>query len=80
MINNALEWKKFDFMKKSEEKNPIFEEVDVEELLNKYGPEGLYDLAHELLKVSNEDISDSINTDPWTCDDCGNSVYNCKCQ
>jgi len=20
------------------------------------------------------------NRDPWTCDDCGNSVYNCKCQ
>jgi hypothetical protein len=21
-----------------------------------------------------------IKKDPWTCDDCGNSVYNCKCQ
>lgn len=20
------------------------------------------------------------NKDPWTCRDCGNSVYNCKCQ
>ena len=19
------------------------------------------------------------NNDPWTCDDCGNSVFNCKC-
>jgi hypothetical protein len=21
-----------------------------------------------------------IKKNPWTCDDCGNSVYNCKCQ
>ena len=58
---NLLEWKKFDFMKRSKEKNPIFEEVDVDALLNKYGPEGLYDLAQKLLDAANEDVSDSIN-------------------
>jgi len=27
-----------------------------------------------------EDPQEKENTDPWTCDDCGNSVYNCKCR
>ena len=58
MINNALEWKKFQFMKTNEEINSIFEKIDIEDLLNKYGPEGLYDLAKELMKVADKDISD----------------------
>lgn len=62
MINNALEWKKFDFMKRSEEKNPIFDEIDVDYLLTKYGPEGIYDLAQKLLDAANEDISDTISS------------------
>ena len=71
---------KFDqLMKRSQEKNLIFDEVDVKQLLNKYGPEGLYDLAQELLKRSCQDVSDAINNDPWVCDDYRNSVYNCKC-
>jgi hypothetical protein len=81
MINNALEWKKFDITSFwRSRKNPIFEEIDVDHLLTKYGPEGIYDLAQELLKAANEDVSDAINNDPCTCDDCRNSVYNCKCQ
>jgi len=38
---------------------PIFEEIDFDKLLNKYGPEGLYDLAKELMKVANKDVSDA---------------------
>ena len=54
--------KKFDpIMKRSKEKNPIFDEINIDYLLNKYGPEGLYDLAHKLLDAANEDISDAIN-------------------
>ena len=26
------------------------------------------------------DPQEKENMDPWTCDDCGNSVYNCKCR
>jgi len=87
--------KEFDELLKREPVDPlILKEVDPEYLLNKYGPEGLYDLAKELMKVADKDISDALSDDinswddggcstglgdPWTCDDCGNSVYNCKC-
>jgi len=39
----------------------IFKEIDFEDLLSKYGPEGLYDLAKELMKVADKDVSDAIS-------------------
>ena len=47
-------------MKRNEERNLIFKEIDSEYLLEKYGPEGLYDLAKMLMKVANKDISDAM--------------------
>lgn len=33
-----------------------------------------------LEKGSLEEIKDVPYSDPWTCPDCGNSVFNCRCQ
>jgi len=34
--------------------------LDIDGLLIMYGPEGLYDLAEILMKVADEDVSDSM--------------------
>jgi len=39
-----------------------FPEIKVEELINKYGPEGLYDIAHLLMNAADKDVSDTINS------------------
>lgn len=36
------------------------EELDIESLLCKYGPEGLYDLAERLKSAADEDVSDAM--------------------
>ncbi|MCK9574766.1 MAG: hypothetical protein WC979_03085 [Candidatus Pacearchaeota archaeon] len=36
-----------------------YSEINFEELLCKYGPEGLYDIANKLKKLADEDISDT---------------------
>lgn len=37
-----------------------YPEIDFEDLLCKYGPEGLYDIANKLKDIANKDVSDSI--------------------
>jgi len=46
---------------RSKEEDPIFKEINIQKLLDKFGPEGLYNLAQRLLDIANEDISDSID-------------------
>jgi len=57
---------KNELLKRSSEDPLIFKEIDSEYLLEKYGPEGLYDLAKMLMKVANKDISDIYN-DTYIC-------------
>jgi len=45
---------------------------EAEEFQDKVG-QWVTDVINEKLR------SEEPNMDPWTCDDCGNSVYNCKC-
>lgn len=35
--------------------------LDLNELLNVYGPEGLYSLARELIRIADEDMNSSFN-------------------
>ena len=57
---------------------PIFEEIDSKYLLNKYGPEGLYDLANMLMKVADKDVSDAIkdsyDVDGWNDGGCSTGL------
>lgn len=46
--------------KNSEQRSLIFEEIDINYLHNKYGPEGLYELAQEMLKISREDVNNAL--------------------
>lgn len=34
---------------------------EVNEMLSKYGPEGLYQIAHKLMKFADKDMSDAMN-------------------
>jgi len=52
-----------ELLERSKEINPIFDEVDLDDLLNRFGPEGLYDLAKEAMEVADKDISDAMNTE-----------------
>jgi len=50
-----------DLDKCKRDSNPIdfSQDIDFEYLLNKYGPEGLYELADKLKDIANEDVSDA---------------------
>lgn len=39
-----------------------FIEIDVDKLLSKYGPEGLYDIALILTTAADEDVSDAMSS------------------
>lgn len=54
-----MDFKDFD---KNRESNPFdFSDIDFELLLNKYGPEGLYELADRLKNIADKDVSDALN-------------------
>ena len=38
-----------------------YPDIDFDDLLNKYGPEGLYDIADKLIKMADKDMYDAIN-------------------
>jgi hypothetical protein len=41
----------------------IVDDINYYEMLDKYGPEGCYEIAQALMKVANEDISDALESD-----------------
>ena len=39
--------------------------IDIDKLLTKYGPDGLYELARQLMEAADKDVSDSY-FEPYT--------------
>lgn len=55
MENNNLHLKST-----SDEQPRWLGEIDLDEMLSKFGPEGCYEIAHKLIEIANEDMENAI--------------------
>ena len=50
-----------DFIKRSNSLETVYDDFDFEAVLNKYGPEGCYQIAEKLIKLADEDIRNALS-------------------
>lgn len=49
----------------------------VEELLNKFGPEGAYELSTKLIKAADDDVKNALSIPMLGCDLYGDAINDC---